>query len=98
VEHEKKSSSTLEAGRLPADPHDMTQPEPDPPESVSWLKAGSTPKALVKKQSSMKDESPMHIILNHKISHTAPNMGETTGQLRIPVATLVKQRVMPITY
>jgi hypothetical protein len=33
VEHEIKSSSTSEAGQLPADPHDMKQPEPDPPES-----------------------------------------------------------------
>jgi hypothetical protein len=33
VEHEIKSSSTSEAGRLPADPHDMKQLESDPPES-----------------------------------------------------------------
>jgi hypothetical protein len=33
VEHEIKSSSTSESGHLPADPHNMKQPEPDPPES-----------------------------------------------------------------
>jgi hypothetical protein len=42
----------------------------------------------------------MHIILIHEFSHTALNyMGKTTGQqLRVPVATLVKQRAMPSRY
>jgi hypothetical protein len=39
----------------------------------------------------------MHIILIHKFSHTAPNMGQTTGQLRVAVTALVKQRGMRIT-
>jgi hypothetical protein len=32
VEHEIKSSSTSEAGQLPADSHDMKQLETDPPD------------------------------------------------------------------
>jgi hypothetical protein len=51
VEHEIKSSSTWEAGQLPADSHDMKQLETDPPDSARRFKAGSTPKALVKKHS-----------------------------------------------
>jgi hypothetical protein len=51
VEHKIKSSSTSEAGQLPADPHDMKQLETDPPESDRRFKAGSTPKALVKTHS-----------------------------------------------
>jgi hypothetical protein len=52
VEHEIKSSSTSEAGQLPADSHDRKQLETDPPDrSDRRLKAGSTPKALVKKHS-----------------------------------------------
>ena len=51
VEHEIKSSSTSEAGQLPADSHDRKQLETDPPDSDRRFKAGSTPKALVKKHS-----------------------------------------------
>jgi hypothetical protein len=51
VEHEIKSSSTSEAGQLPADSHDRKQLETDPPDSERRFKAGSTPKALVKKHS-----------------------------------------------
>jgi hypothetical protein len=50
VEHEIESSSTSEAGQLlPADSHDRKQLETDPPDSQKRFKAGSTPKALVKK-------------------------------------------------
>jgi hypothetical protein len=49
VEHEIKSSSTSEAGQLPADSHDRKQLETDPPDSDRRFKAGSTPKAQVKK-------------------------------------------------
>jgi hypothetical protein len=49
VEHEMKSSSTSEAGQLPAD---RKQLETDPPDSERRFKAGSTPKALVRKKHS----------------------------------------------
>jgi hypothetical protein len=51
VEHGIKSSSTSEAGQLPADSHDRKQLETDPPDSDRRFKAGSIPKALVKKHS-----------------------------------------------
>jgi hypothetical protein len=40
VEHEIKSSSTSEAGQLPADSHDRKQLETDPPDSERRFKAG----------------------------------------------------------
>jgi hypothetical protein len=47
VEHEIKSSSTSEAGQLPADSHDRKQLETDPPDSDRRFKAVCVSKLYV---------------------------------------------------
>jgi hypothetical protein len=61
--------------------------------------AGSTPKDSPSQEAFIDERrESTHIMLIHKFSHPAPNMREPTGQLGVPVATLVKQRATPITY
>jgi hypothetical protein len=90
VEHEIKSSSTSEAGQLPADSHDTKQLETDPPDSESGVHPqGPSQEAFIDER-----RESTYISLIHKFSHPAPNMRETTDQPGVPSATLVKQRAM----
>jgi hypothetical protein len=93
VEHKKKNHHPCIRSRPTAcrSRHDMKQSESNSPESVHKVQSGVHPQCPSQETIIDEGRESMHIILIHNFSHTALNMGETTGQLRVPVATLTGQ-------